>query len=259
MAKPWLSYANLSDNYERKARFLPAVLTVLPLLPLTATLGGRFFGWLEVLIGGVGIGAFVAVGLSHVASAMGNRLQSKLWPRWPHDSPTNQWLHPDSQKTSRQQRELWYGSAKGLVGIDLRAAVAAGEDIEAAINDAVSALRNIFWHRPEADRLRIHNVDYGFARNLTGLRPIWIGFLLATAIACWGAYLQGHSDILPWASVSTLFAVVLVPLGLWVLPGYVRTKATYYAESFFGTLDAVAKAETKVQQPQNGVRDRPPD
>jgi hypothetical protein len=46
-----------------------------------------------------------------------------------------------------------------------------------------------------------------------------------------------------WAVVSTLLALVLVPVALWVLPGYVRTKATYYAESFFGTLRAVDQAQ----------------
>ena len=83
MGKAWLSYTNLSDHYERKTRFLPAVLSVLPLLPMSAALGGPFLEWVELLLGGGGLGAVVAVGLSHTASAMGNRLQEKLWPRWP--------------------------------------------------------------------------------------------------------------------------------------------------------------------------------
>ena len=243
MAQSWLSYANLSDRYERKARFLPAVLSVLPLLPASAALGGPFLEWVKLVLGGVGIGTVIAVGLSHAASAMGNRLQESLWPRWPHDSPTNRWLHPGEERTSRQQRELWYGAVKRLVGIDIPAAVASGEDVEATINDAVSALRSLFWERPEAGRLRMHNVDYGFARNLTGMRPIWVGFLLASTTACWVAYFVIDSDALLWTIVSTLLALVLVPVALWVLPGYVRTKATYYAESFFGTLRAVDQAQ----------------
>jgi len=239
----WLSYANLSDHYERKARFLPAVLCVLPLLPASAAWGGPVLEWVKLVLGGAGIGAVVAVGLSHVASAMGNRVQEKLWPRWPHDSPTNRWLHPDEKRTSAQQRALWYGAAKRLVGIDIAAAVAAGEDVEAAINDATSALRNLFWKRPEAERLRMHNVDYGFARNLTGMRPIWIAFLVASAIACWMAFLANGQGALLWAIVASILALVLVPVGIWVLPGYVRTKATYYAESFFTTLGAVDRAD----------------
>jgi hypothetical protein len=242
VAKSWLSYANLSDDYERKARFLPALLSVLPLLPASAALGGPLSEWLKLVLGGVGIGAVIAVGLSHASSAMGNRLQQKLWPRWPHDSPTNRWLNPEEERTSRQQRELWYGAAKRLVGIDIAEAVASGEGVEATINDAVSALRNVFWERPEAGRLRTHNVDYGFARNLTGMRPIWLGFLSASTIACWVTYIWIDTDSLLWAVISTLLMVILVPIASWVMPAYVRTKATYYAESFFGTLRAVDQA-----------------
>ena len=155
---------------------------------------------------------------------------------------TNRWLHPGEERTSKQQRELWYAAATRLVGIDIGAAVTSREEVEATINDAVSALRNLFWERPEAERLRMHNVDYGFARNLTGMRPIWVVFTLASTAACWIAYFVADRDVLLWAVVSTLLGLVLVPLAFWVLPGYVRTKATYYAESVFGTLSAVDRA-----------------
>lgn len=55
------------------------------------------------------------------------------------------------------------------------------------------------------------------------------------------------SNALLWTVVSTLLALVLIPMAFWVLPGYVRTKATYYAESFFGTLRAVDEAHAVEQ------------
>ena len=124
-------------------------------------------------------------------------------------------------------------------------AVTSGEEVEATINDAVSALRNLFWKRSEAERLRMHNIDYGFARNLTGMRPIWVWFTLASTTACWIAYSVSDKDVLMWAIVSTLLTLMLVSFAFWILPGYVRTKATYYAESFFGTLTAVDRVHTK--------------
>ena len=238
----WLNYTNLSDEYERKARFLPAVLCLLPLLPASAALGGPVFEWLKLVLGGVGIGAVLAVGLSHVASAMGNRLQNRLWPRWPFDSPTNRWLHPKEERTSPQQRAIWYAAIERLVGIDIAVAVSGGNGLEATINDATSQLRNLFWELPEAKRLRLHNGDYGFARNITGMRPIWIGLLVASALVCWVTYAMTDTTALLWAVVSSLFAVILIPVGICVLPGYVNTRAVYYAESFFATLMALDKA-----------------
>ena len=245
VAKSWLSYANLSDQYERKARFLPAVLSLIPLLPASAAWGGPFVEWLKLVLGGAGIGAVVAVGLSHLASAMGNQIQATLWPRWPHDAPTNRWLHPDEGKASKQQRELWYASLKRLVGVDIRGAVASGEEVEATINDAVSALRALLWDRTEAQRLRMHNVDYGFARNITGMRPIWMTFLVAGTAGCWVSYFVVGDEALLWAIVSTVLAMVLIPIGVWVLPDYVRTRAVYYAESFFGALTSLDRAHAE--------------
>src|SRR3954471_9085800 len=108
MTKGWLRYVNLSDPYERKARFLPAALSLLPLVPLSASMGAPFLDWMKILVGGVGLGAIVAVALSHAASACGNRLQESLWPAWPHDSPTNLWLRPDTRSVSSQQKTRWY-------------------------------------------------------------------------------------------------------------------------------------------------------
>ena len=243
--KKWLNYTNLSDHYDRKARFRPAVLSVLPLLPMTAAMGNPFSEWITLLVGGVGISAVVAVGLSHVISAMGNRLQKKLWPCWPHDSPANRWLHPCEKRTSKQQRKLWYAAIKRMVGIDIGKAIKSGDEIETTINDAVSTLRNLFWDRLEARRLRMHNVDYGFARNLTGMRSIWVGFILMSTTACWFTFLGTGRDVLLWAILSTFLALMLGLLAFWVLPGYVRSKATYYAESFFGTLTAMDRVQTE--------------
>ena len=246
MNRSWLNYFNLSDHYERKARFLPAVLSVLPLLPVATTFGVPLLEWSKLLMAGVGLGAVVAVALSHVASAFGNRLQDKLWPDWPHDAPTNRWLHPDEKSVSVQQKERWYQAIKSLVQIDIQKAVDAGEpdELKATINDAVKALRSRIWKTSEAERAQLHNIDYGFARNLTGLRSVWTTFALSSLVGCWYAYIWDNGTIL-WAIVSTVVAVGALVLAT-LLPGYVRKKAHYYTESFFAAV--VALSASKQQQ-----------
>jgi hypothetical protein len=239
MTKSWLSYVNLSDHYERKARFLPAVLSVLPLLPLSAAFGGPLLEWVKLLGAGVGLAAVVAVAVSHVASACGNRLQDKLWPDWPHDAPTNRWLHPDEKSISVQQKQRWYEVIKDLLQLDIAYAVEAAdpEELRAVINDAVQGLRNRLWKAPEAERVRLHNIDYGFARNLAGLSPVWITFALTSLAGCWVAYVWYGGAIL-WGIVSTIVALGSFALA-GVLPRYVRRKAHYYAESFFAAVVAL--------------------
>ncbi len=246
---PVLNFFSLSDQYERRARFLPAVLTVLVVLPVALAFGIEMMQFIQLLLTGAGIGAVLAVGISHLASAMGNRLQKRMWPDWPYDAPTNCWLSPDDQSRSQQQKKKWHATIKSLTGIDIAKIVRSEEDNEVrlAINDAVTAVRSKLWKNEsrEVDLVRLRNIEYGYARNLTGLRVIWGPAAILSCGGCWAAWWWFNGNIL-WAVVSTVLAVVLIPVAFGVLPGYVRQKADYYAEAFFSAmehLDAVHSGE----------------
>ena len=245
MKKRWLHYVNLSDAYERKARFIPAMLSVVPLFPVTSAFGVSFLGPVKFLLSGVGLAAVLAVLASHLASAFGNRLQTRMWPDWPHDAPTNRWLHPDDMSVSRQQKRLWYQAIKELLGLDIAQAVEAGDDneVRAVINDAVGELRNRLWKSPVAERVRLHNNDYGFARNFTGFRSVWLSLAVVSLVGCWFSYGWYDGPIF-WAIVSTAIAIGTLVMA-YILPNYVRQKAKHYGESFFA---AVVKLSTLKSQ-----------
>jgi hypothetical protein len=157
----FLSYFNLSSHYERKARFLPGILCAMALLPVGASFGTPLGHWLELLGTGIGLWAVCGVAISHVSSAAGNRLQRKLWPRWPHDAPTNLWLHPDDRTRSSQQKKLMYDAIQRLTKLDIETAVGQGPDeINAVIEDAVSRLR-----------YRLRNSQHGNRLTRLRLRP----------------------------------------------------------------------------------------
>lgn len=236
MNKGWLNYLNLSDQYERKARFIPAALSVLPLWTVAFAIGVPILGILKLLVSYAVFSTLLVVFASHLASAFGNRLQSKMWPDWPHDSPTNRWLHPDDNSRSAQQKNRWYQVIKNLVGLDIAQAAETGSnhEIKAVINDAVSELRGRLWKSPVGERVGLHNSDYGFARNLTGLRCFWITFAIASLVGCWVSYVWQNGSLL-LVFISTLITVGTVTLGC-ILPRYTRQKADRYAESFFAAI-----------------------
>jgi len=240
--KTWLSYVNLSDDFERKARFLPGVLSLLPLLPVSAAFGVPLLEWVKVLLAGVGLGAVLAVALSHIASARGNAFQESLWPEWPHDAPTNRWLHPGDSSVSMQQKQRWYRAVKKITDLDIQVAVDAGDagELRAVINDAVQALRIRLWGASGAERVRLHNVDYSFARNLAGLRGVWLSFALFSLVGSWSAFIWYERPVL-WAVAAMVIAFGAIALAL-LLPRYVRKKAHYYAESFFEAVVTLSDA-----------------
>jgi len=232
-----LSFLNLSDEYERRARLLPAALSILVLMPMAIAFGVPLLEWVTTLLAGVGLGAVLALGISHLASAMGNRLQRVLWPNWPHDAPTHRWLHPGDANRSKQQKEQWYAAIHRLTGLDIAATSAAGDqaEVDRVINDAVTTMRTKLWKTPQADLVRVRNVEYGYARNLTGLRLLWLAGAIASCVGSWVAYWCFTGTLL-WPVVSTALVLLLPFLAFLVLPGYVRQKADYYAEGFFGAL-----------------------
>lgn len=241
--KSWLNLLALSNEYERHARLAPALTSLLPLLPLTFALGGSLAGWSTALSGATGVFALGWLALANIASALGNRLQQKLWPDWPFDAPTNIRLMPNNPDTSPQQRTRWYEQIKTITGLDLKAAAATGDaaTTRATINDAVERLRNRFRHGQSRSRHDQESMRYGYARNLAGMRPVWLSLSVISCLGSWAAYFWAGADIM-WSIVSTISPVALALIAL-VLPAFVRTRARYYCEVFFQLIDEESAAK----------------
>lgn len=239
-----LSFLNISDAYERKARFLPGLLSLLPALPALIAYTGQVDSWVRALIAGVGVSAAIAVLISHVAAAMGHRFERALWPNSPHDLPTNRWLSASDTTASSQQKKLWVSQIRKITGIDLsKAEKQSIEEARTAVHDAVRNIRNQLWGNPIGKRVAMHNADYGFARNLCGLRALWVTLATMSAIACWaGVAILEHP-----LNAAVLSTVVLVFAGFLalLLPSHVKRKAEHYADSFFSTLPKLVEEKKK--------------
>ena len=236
-----LNLLKLTDGYERKARLLPALLSCMVFVPMVAVFGSGIVGWVTRLSIGGGVAVVGAVGLAYAASGAGRHYEKRLWPRWPYDAPTNRWLHPDYSDCSQEQKQIWYDAVKQLAGLDISRAVGQGDpdNLERVINDAVRALRHQFRLTKVDGLLVTHNEDYGFARNLTGLRLIWSPGAFTSCIVAWAGYIVTGNG-LTWGIVASVVLALSIVL-LCVLPAYVRQRADRYADSFFGTLTALSK------------------
>lgn len=234
-----LRFLSIENPYRRVARFYPALVTIALLLPAAIMLGIPLSGWMIAMSSGGGfVVATAAVGLiSHLASAAGNRVQSELYPRWPLDSPTHSRLHPRDQTSSRQQKEKWYAAIERLCGISIRSVAEDPEEAERAINDAVSILRTkVFFGNKLAERLDMHNADYGWVRNFAGLRPVWLLASAASGVVCWIIFAVRQEHLAFPVTATALLVECL--LSAFVIKPYVRQTAHHYADRFFGALEA---------------------
>jgi hypothetical protein len=243
-----LQFLKVADAYERKARFFPAFLVGLPVVVFVMSLKLDGEGWVLKLLVAGGAGTALVVALAHMSSAAGNRFGKKFWEAR-GGLPTMRWLRAADKTHSTQQKQQWYLAIKKLTALDIPQSVADHPDEEdAIIDDAIRQLRYSIRGKALAKMVDKHNEEYGFARNLAGLRWPMLGTSLLAAIGCGVAWKFDHGSVTGCVFAACLLAYAVV-MFFW-LPGYVERAGVRYAESLLSlpSLSAVQKAKgTKVQ------------
>ena len=164
---------NFSDLYTLRARVQPTIMVALPvifavyaLLPDYVLFVTAFFGLLGVA-GGNDI-------VAHVGRERGYKKQDSLWASW-DGPPTTRLLrhrHISEDITlapeSRQQLEGWLRYALPTKEEEESSPVSADTKYKSAIGSLLEATRDT----SKFPLVFAENANYGFRRNLWGLRPI---------------------------------------------------------------------------------------
>ncbi len=181
------------DEYERRARLAPGLLTLLPLLVLLVSLGFRQ----RPVVAGT-IAFLTAAGgpvlLSQVVRHRGLALQRRLWEKW-NGSPTTQSLRHSSPVGTPEQRNSWRTELERSTGLNLP--TVAEEQLDATGSDAryeVAIARLIELTRNQADFPLLHaeNKNYGFERNLLAMRKPGLIVAGSAALVLIAAITLGH-------------------------------------------------------------------
>lgn len=236
------------DVYSVRARIEPAVLTAAPVIALGITA-------LPLLPGAQKLWSLVAVGLTSyaalVARAAGNQIQPSLYQAWGGTPTTSRLRFRDNGSRAEVERrhadvERVLGPGAPLPNADDEEADpdAADREYDAAIKRLLGVVRKHETHR----LLQIENRNYGFSRNLLGLKPLglnmaWltIGLCVAAVVAI--AIAGRLREALPLVFPA---AVALVALGLWrqVDVDFPRSSADAYADRLIEALDDLPSVQS---------------
>lgn len=234
------------DIYTMRARWAPALLSCLPLLALGA-LALPFLEDLEKLWSLVSVAVTTFAALA--ARKAGHRVQPRLYAAW-GGKPTTARLRYSSATSTyeitrrHQQVERVLGGDLKLPTQDQESANPAAADIEydAAMGRIVSMVRN----HPDHRLANAENRNYGFARNLLGLKKLGLasaasGLVLTVIIGAALAVSRGLPDSLGFIVplVASLAALVLWPL---VDADYVRPSAEALADRVVEAIDKLPSA-----------------
>lgn len=234
------------DDYERRARLLPGLLVLLPIVAAAIVLGLHDVPLVSVLVG-VLVSFGGPVVLADWVRERGLKLQERLFRDW-NGAPTRrriQWHAPDAGSPLWRRRRAAVAGTTATELPDRESEDASPESADANYEAAVGVARELLRDKQQFPLVYEENKGYGFKRNLLAMRP----FGLASAgISILGAAVATGIDLLTgmigFMTVQMLFAL-LVPLLLMAFwaqyPGERRVKdaAERYADRFFTALETV--------------------
>ncbi|MFV2084990.1 hypothetical protein [Micromonospora sp. LOL_021] len=238
----------VTDRYNRKARFTPAVLVVLPVIvyaifavPVLVTI------WSKIAVLATFCLPFV---VSQVVRDRGLRIQPVLFEKWggrPSDALLR-WRSGEAQTVIARRHQL---VRKHL---DIELPDKATEIVDPAEADAVYAMATDALRERTRDQKKFplvfeENITYGFRRNAYACRvPAWVVCGLAVAatlvLARWSLVPLG------WKQQTGLIAFdVLAAIGWWnwSTSDAVRRAADKYARQLFVSLETLSTEPTPPQ------------
>jgi len=238
------------DNYGRRARVLPMFIALFPV----ATVLSAWTPGIMSLASGAG-GAAVLAGasffLAQLARNAGKRREEALWKSW-GGSPTVQFLRHRDSAFNQHQRARCHAVLQQL-GNHVPTQNDERDDPAAADAHFAACTRDLISRTRDQERFPLvfkENVNYGFWRNLWGLKPLGLTLSLVALVLC-GARLWlswRASGEIPEPAVAGAAADVALILcwTLWVSPAAVRIPAVAYAERL---LEACTELEQGTRKP----------
>ena len=248
------------DPYTLRARIYPSLVVALPFgLVLFALLPGQPI-FVTALFGLLGTLGGTAV-LAQLGRELGRRKEPKLWEGWGGPPTTRLLRHrrlPDDVVLAtglRRQVEDWVGSP--LPTQQEEDACPAWADGKYAA--AVASLREATRDASRFPLVFSENTNYGFRRNLWGLRPIGSStavVLSVVSLTLFSLTVWGRPWPDPWwdvfinpdsvAVVRLVIAIVETAISafwlLWVKPSWVKAVADTYALRLFESIHILKSA-----------------
>jgi hypothetical protein len=242
------------DSYERRARLYPMLLSLSPLLAGTLTLFPQWQLEAGQLVPAVIVLALAFLG-SGIARDAGKRIEPRLFRNW-GGIPTTQLLRHSNTEIDEPTKQRYHTFlGQHVTGLKLPTADAEQEDPAAADNtyrSAVNWLRDNTRDQKRFPLVFYENVNYGFRRNLLGLK--WVAIIGAAIGVIPSAYYLAYTNAAQPAHLLALAFCVLALLAFATLVNeeFVRRAAFSYGMSLLAACDTMLG----LKQPAKGRSNR---
>lgn len=231
------------DAYTIRARLAPALIVMLPLaLCIIAWFPGKFLGLGLLLGAAVWCGATFL--LAELGRDLGKEKEASLFAQWGGAPTTKMLRHRDRISLELPTKQRYHRALTQLTGLSFPSAQEEAnkpEEADQQYKSAIRFLRQVTATDRERFRLVFQElINYGFRRNLWGLKPFGVttstlGFLVAfPALALdWARVGDQPTPLIVVGVNGALFVI----WATWITPSWVRTAAFAYAERLLAACD----------------------
>lgn len=255
----------MTDTYERKARLYPALVVLAPVAVTVAALisvdtsVARSIGALVITCGG-------AFFLAQLARDAGKTGEGKLFVMWGGMPSVSVFRHRD-QRIGSITKLRFHGILANLVD---------GTSVITEDSELENAARADQTYEAWSHHLRTHTrdtakyslifqelINYGYRRNVWGLRPFGLVITLLCCIVSAGrcVFIYRAHHVFDSRSAAA-FCVALAFIFFWTVrasPSWVRLAADAYAERLIEAADTLIKAPVpKTTMPPKAKKTKPP-
>ncbi|WP_126896824.1 hypothetical protein [Streptomyces sp. WAC 01325] len=248
--------------YERRARLVPGVLAIVPVIVLFAALGLRQIPVVSYVLGLLAVAGVGPVLIVGAVRNFGKAVEQRLWESW-GGPPTTVWLRLNAPTKSAAQRESWRKAVEAVSGISLLSLEVERQDAagaDDAIERATERVRKKTRDNEKFELLFFENRHYGYERNIYGIR--WaarsISLLSLLALATYTLWVAPLVDR-PQVSAANVVGLALCLgclFGWFILPSKKRVKdaADRYANEL---LHAAVTLQEEAEAPDRNASAAP--
>ncbi|KRQ15363.1 hypothetical protein [Bradyrhizobium manausense] len=244
----------LFDEYNRQARLFPALLALLPpLLALLAWFPNLLLSNLGSTLLTLLCSCGILFALAVFSRATGKNVEKRLLKEW-GGWRTTLWLrHSDISLVAPTKQRYHQALARHVPNLKLPTAVQEQNDqagADAVYASAVEWLKE-YCRKGKYPLVQKENIEYGFRRNMRGVRPFAIAVTAVALVLSIGAMIREISissagmtaalqslPIVVWGSTLLL----LIALGAWMIAvtdAWVREGGDQYARALLATCEGL--------------------
>ena len=254
---------SILDPYDRKARLYPALLVMLVPVIVATLVVPVFSGQLVGLVSlAIALGGLML--LSSLGREWGKRKEPKLFESW-GGTPTTLMLLRETTHldplTLERYRKVLEGKVPGLQFPDSTSEATDPTKAAAICESAVRWLREATRDTKKFALIFVENTNYGFRRNLLGVKPLALVMcfltLAATVLLAWLSTAGNLSAVTvqSWSSIAVA-CIGLVVWGFLVNADFVKTTAFTYATALLAACDSPLLVVEQAKPPRSTPKDK---